>query len=193
MAIISDGPVEPALQQRLDILDEAFQKVHFEKMFDLPICNHALAVEVLDFQAFEDGWLGTVATPWFLKFFFLPKDKNRWADQEPGDTVDFAFPAGKLKCFVDEIDGLGSYISYSLYSPMANFRAKEDVRKAAAEAMGLLMDPGENPQEEVQKTETQIKDQAVRDLPKSACKDTPDEKRRGLLRGIIGRGRVHEA
>lgn len=182
-------------EARLDALIADFRKTHVEVMSDLPICNPNIEVEPLGFQRIDGGWVGVIITPWFMKYFYLADDKDAWADKETASKVHWPFPAGELKCLVDHQDDAGSYISYSLYSPMGNFSNQDSARKSALDAMDLLMTPapaeGEDGAEEPEE-EQGLAAQAMAQL-KGGCGGSDDvpksESRRALFRGLLGGGK----
>lgn len=200
--MVEERPVmEAVTQARLDALLADFRKTHVEVMSDLPICNHNIEVEAVDFQPIDGGWVGVIMTPWFMKYFFLADDKDAWADKECGTKAYWTFPAGELKCLVDHLDAAGSYISYSLYSPMGNFKTQESARKTAVESMELLMTPAPvEGEEEVAEPEAEEEQgMAAKMMAQlkggggcSSNEDVPkSESRRALFRGLVGRGAGH--
>ena len=53
------------------ILEALYQKVYQEQMKGLPICNENIKVEAVDFQLYQDQWLGVLVTPWFTNLLIL--------------------------------------------------------------------------------------------------------------------------
>lgn len=47
-------------------LEATFERVHRERMHDVPILNRALAVTAVGTRAVEAGWLSALVTPWFI-------------------------------------------------------------------------------------------------------------------------------
>ena len=112
-------------------------------MADLPVYNHRLAVEAVGFQRFGDGWLGIVATPWFMNAVLAPAQPGAWNDIRDGIKVTRALPSGSYEFVAGHIEGIGTILNCSLFSPMFEFEEQEAVIEAAKAAMGALLDPEE--------------------------------------------------
>ena len=112
-------------------------------MADLPVYNHRLAVEAIGFQRHGDGWLGIMATPWFMNAVLTPAHSGAWNDIRDGIKVTSALPSGTYEFVAGHIDGIGTILNCSLFSPMFEFEEQEAVVEAAMAAMGALLDPEE--------------------------------------------------
>lgn len=69
-----------------DAVEEAFFRIQREQMADVPILNHALSVEAVDFQPWQGHWLGVVVTPWCMSALLVPGSEAGW--QSTGDNRD---------------------------------------------------------------------------------------------------------
>ncbi|MGB0683785.1 MAG: [NiFe]-hydrogenase assembly chaperone HybE [Magnetovibrionaceae bacterium] len=139
---------QAAIETRVAGFTDYFKRVHFDVMFGMPVCNNMLEVEAVGFRDFNGDVVGIFITPWFLKVFLLPEEPEMWSDQEVGSKVTWTFPAGEFQCLTDFDEGIGSYISHSLYSPMAQFKTQDEAREAAEAAIKALMtEPSEEEKE----------------------------------------------
>ena len=96
-------------------------------MADLPVYNHRLAVEAIGFQRHGDGWLGIMATPWFMNAVLAPAEPGAWNDIRDGIKVTRALPSGSYEFVAGHIDGIGTILNCSLFSPMFEFEEQEAV------------------------------------------------------------------
>ena len=110
-------------------------------MADLPVYNHRLSVEAIGFQRHGDGWLGIMVTPWFMNAVLTPAQPGAWNDIRDGIKVTRALPSGSYEFVAGHIDGIGTILNCSLFSPMFEFEEQEAVIEAANAAMGALLDP----------------------------------------------------
>ena len=129
------SPAEP--------LAAAYRHIAQTRMANLPVYNHRLAVEAIGFQRHGDGWLGIVATPWFMNAVLAPAQPGAWNDIRDGIKVTRALPSGSYEFVAGHISGIGTILNCSLFSPMFEFEEQEAVVEAANAAMGALLDPEE--------------------------------------------------
>lgn len=120
---------------------EVFEHVHREQMQGLPLLNPRLRVEALGFQPHDGRIIGILVTPWLMNVVMLPGDGDDWSDVELGHKVPQGFPAGTYKFMVNEIDGIGRYLTHSLYSPMREFSSQNHALAAAEAWLREAMDP----------------------------------------------------
>jgi [NiFe] hydrogenase assembly HybE family chaperone len=130
-------------QMAADLLVEVFDRVHREQMQGLPLMNTRLSVEALGFRVFEGRVIGILVTPWLMNVVMLPADGDNWDDDELGHKIPQAFPAGTYKFMVNEIDGVGRYLTHSLYSPMREFSSQNHALAAAEAWLREAMDPAQ--------------------------------------------------
>jgi len=135
------GPVQPdqATQARVSALVARFTHIGEERMRDLPIYHHALHVEAVGFQPWEDGSIGVLITPWFMNVMLLAGNKNRWRSLGVGEKVVQKLPSGEHEFVVGEDEALGVYLFRSLASPMFRFKTQAQARNAAVVALQRLM------------------------------------------------------
>jgi [NiFe] hydrogenase assembly HybE family chaperone len=172
---LSDSPATDANAEAspAESLAAAYRHIAQTRMADLPVYNHHLTVEAVGFQRHGDGWLGIVATPWFMNAVLTPAQPGAWNDIRDGIKVTRALPSGSYEFVAGHIDGIGTILNCSLFSPMFEFEEQEAVVEAAIAAMGALLDPEADP------------------APEPAAPPTPapspaEVSRRRLLRGSFG-------
>lgn len=144
-----------------------------ERMRDLPVYNHDLAVEAVGFLPWQDCWLGILITPWFMNIVLLPQEAGAWDHLTPGAVKQSrSLPSGDYEFELGRAEGPGSYLACSLFSPMGLFDSQTVAREVAEAAMAEMMKAPEAaapPQPEPPKAEQ----------PKAV-------NRRDLFRGLLG-------
>ncbi|GEO39363.1 rubredoxin [Skermanella aerolata] len=138
-----DHPATDAEASPADSLAAAYRHIATTRMGDLPFYNHRLAVEAVGFQRFGDGWLGIVATPWFMNAVLAPLKAGAWNGIRDGIKVTRALPSGSYEFVAGNIEGIGTILNCSLFSPMFEFQEQAAVIEAAEAAMGALLAPEE--------------------------------------------------
>ena len=138
-----DHPANDAEASPADSLAAAYRHIATTRMADLPFYNHRLAVEAVGFQRFGDGWLGIVATPWFMNAVLAPLKAGAWNGIRDGIKVTRALPSGSYEFVAGNIEGIGTILNCSLFSPMFEFQEQAAVIEAAEAAMGALLAPEE--------------------------------------------------
>lgn len=135
-----ENPQEEAQRQRVTAF---YERVARESMADVPICNDALSVEVVDIQPWRDGWLLVLLTPWCLNLLYLPEDQDGadWQNFRDGDKASYLFPAGRYSFVKQDLDGLGRSQTCSLVSPMGLFADQDGARLTAQAILAALNDP----------------------------------------------------
>jgi [NiFe] hydrogenase assembly HybE family chaperone len=136
-----NDPASPA-----DLLVETFTAIQRERMTGVPLVNGALSVEAVDFAPWSHHWLGVLVTPWFMNLLLMPREAERWVPVRPGDTLNYAFPAGVFGFISGREPRLGEYHACSLFSPMFEFADQETARVAASAARAALFDTGNREQ-----------------------------------------------
>ena len=133
------------LEHRLGILVRHFKELA-PGMSDLPLYNHKVGVEAVDFLPFAEMGLGALVTPWFINLVFLPLDAVPYAAEKVGLASTIELPAGQ-RTFVlggDELTGL--FWSYSIVSPLAETLDHDRaVDVARAGLTQVLTKPGNEP------------------------------------------------
>jgi [NiFe] hydrogenase assembly HybE family chaperone len=170
---LGDSPSADAESSPAEALAGAYRHIATTRMADLPVYNHRLAVEAIGFQRFGNGWLGIVATPWFMNAVLAPVEPGAWNDIRDGIKVTRVLPSGSYEFVAGHIEGIGTVLNCSLFSPMFEFEGHSAVIEAANAAMGALLDPEETPEPEA--------------MPPAPLPAPPAEvSRRHLLRGSFG-------
>ncbi len=123
-------------------LARVYGPIYEEVMRDVPICNHALAIEAVGFRAFEKRILGIIITPWFMNLVAV--EQTRDGDAVPkldGSSLRLSLPAGDVDFIADMLEGFGELHSCSLFSPMFDFADMDVARRTAEEALEALFEP----------------------------------------------------
>ncbi|GEM_PF-779804 len=131
-------PLAPWQQQQVERLQALFEKVHAERMHDIPVCNEALRVEAVGFCSFQGRALGVLITPWFMNLVLLPGMDDDWSQLRTGEKITHPFPAGAVEFIVGREDGL-VHQACSLFSPVFEFQEQEVARIAAQAALDALL------------------------------------------------------
>jgi [NiFe] hydrogenase assembly HybE family chaperone len=168
-------------------LEAAFERVHRERMHDVPILNSALAIKAVGTRAVEAGWLSALVTPWFINLMLLPRTAEHLQDYRTlrlGSTVVHGFPAGCFEFIVGEEDDLGRYQMCSLFSPVLEFESHGAALITAESAIAVLFDARLAP-DALQTTGTASVEEAAAAAcrPGSEAMEAGKLSRRGLLFG----------
>lgn len=123
------------------LLEEAYRKIHRERMLGLPILNPDLEVEAVGFVPFRGLWAGILITPWFMKLMLLPGTEACPVLAE-GEGQTWLFPGGALKFYAGFEAEAGSCQACSLFSPMREFSSQDEARAAAQAVMEGLFTEG---------------------------------------------------
>lgn len=158
-----------------DSLAAAYRHIATTRMADLPVYNHRLAVAAVGFQRFGDGWLGIVATPWFMNAVLAPVEPGAWNGIRDGIKVTRALPSGSYEFVAGHIESIGTILNCSLFSPMFEFQEQAAVIEAAEAAMGALLAPEDS---------AELEAPPPSPLPPPA--PPAEVSRRHLLRGSFG-------
>ncbi|MCB1772787.1 MAG: [NiFe]-hydrogenase assembly chaperone HybE [Gammaproteobacteria bacterium] len=130
-------------QAAAELFVEVFDRVHREQMAGLPLLNDRLQVETLGFRVFEGRMIGILITPWLMNVVMMPGENDDWSSDELGHKIPQRFPAGTYKFMVNEIEGIGRYLTHSLYSPMREFSSQNHALAAAESWLRTAMDPAQ--------------------------------------------------
>jgi [NiFe] hydrogenase assembly HybE family chaperone len=115
-------------------LEFCFTQIQQQRMADVPILNPALRVQAVDFQLFQQTWIGILITPWFMNLLYFHGDNAL-----VGSKITHLFPAGQFEFIVSHEQELGFYQSCSLYSPMFDFQQQEIAVQTARAALQELL------------------------------------------------------
>jgi [NiFe] hydrogenase assembly HybE family chaperone len=131
-------------QTNLERLEPAFQSILENRMSDVPVINERLMVKAIGFEPWHEYQLGILVTPWFMNLLLLPEsspDVNRDENKlKIGEKQTHVFPSGAYEFIVGFEEGLGFYLSCSLFSPMFEFEDQQAAELTAKEALVALMD-----------------------------------------------------
>jgi len=168
-------------------LEAAFEKVHRERMYDVPILNAALGIKAVGTRAVKAGWLSALVTPWFINMMLLPRTPEQTQDfctLQIGSTVVHSFPAGCFEFIVGEEGDLGRYQMCSLFSPVLEFESHGAAVITAESAIAVLFDAGLAPDapQATDAASVEVAAAAVR-RPGSEAMEAGKLSRRGLLFG----------
>lgn len=118
-----------------------FRSIAETRMDGVPILNPELSVEVVGLQEWKEQWFCVLITPWFMNMLLLPMkaDDTAWQTLRTGETVRQVLPSGSFPFIVGEEEGLGTYQSCSLFSPMFEFTAQDQAVETARAAIAEVM------------------------------------------------------
>jgi [NiFe] hydrogenase assembly HybE family chaperone len=121
-------------------LETCFSNIQQQRMADVPILNPVLRVQAVDFQHYQQAWIGILITPWFMNVLYFDVD-----NQPIGAKVTHHFPAGEFEFISSYEQALGCYQSCSLYSPMFAFQQQDIAVQTAQAALQALLQIPEAP------------------------------------------------
>jgi [NiFe] hydrogenase assembly HybE family chaperone len=110
-------------------------------------------------------------TPWFMNAVLTPRIPGAWDDFRDGIKSLHDLPSGSYEFVAGHIDGIGTILNCSLFSPMFEFEEQAVVIEAAVAALGALLAPEEGTEEP---------------LPPPQPAAPAEVSRRHLLRGSFG-------
>lgn len=122
-----------------DAVEEAFFRIQREQMADVPILNHALSVEAVDFQRWQGHWLGIVITPWCMSMLLVPGGTDHWVSTGDNKRRFVKFPAGDFAFLGSQEAELGEYQSCPLFSPMDRFSSQSEASLTARASLIALL------------------------------------------------------
>ncbi|MCW8916983.1 MAG: [NiFe]-hydrogenase assembly chaperone HybE [Magnetovibrio sp.] len=128
---------------------QAFETINQESMAGLPIVNPMLEVDTIGFLEHEGRNVGIIVTPWLMTLAVFPGDDDDWRDVVVGTKASFEFPARKYDFLANEIDGIGKYYGFALYSPMHEFEHQPHAVASAEAFLEVLMVENENAENEL--------------------------------------------
>ncbi|MDO9709325.1 [NiFe]-hydrogenase assembly chaperone HybE [Paracraurococcus lichenis] len=135
LALGADSP----MAARLRALAAGYRAAE-ARLRGLPVHNPALEVALVGFVAQGEGFAGVAVTPWSMNLVWLPARAEAIA-AALGETVEHVLPGGAFDFLVVELDGVGRFLSCSLFSPMAEFADAEAARLAAEAAAQEALTP----------------------------------------------------
>lgn len=135
------APAEPPPGYPSGALTEAYGRIARTVMSGLPLYNPRLAVEAVGFRRHGDGWLGIMVTPWFMNAVLVPGVPGAWNDMRDGVKSVRPLPSGDYEFVAGHLDGVGTILNCSLFSPMFEFEEQAVVRQTAEAALTALLEP----------------------------------------------------
>jgi [NiFe] hydrogenase assembly HybE family chaperone len=183
------------LQTLTQQIETVFQHIEQEQMQGIPLLNPALKVQGIGFQHYDGRTLGIIITPWMMNLLMLPAENEDWSNLKLGDKTHHRLPANEYRFMVNEIDGIGTCQTHSIYSPMHEFMNQDHAVAAAESFMQTLMveveEPDHDPHDEellgrILRGEEQSEIDRVVDTeqPTAEAEDESQITRRELLRGL---------
>ncbi len=115
-------------------LEQMYEHIYNTRMQGIPIVNDSIKVQAVGFRAWNQHVLGVLITPWFMNLMLLPTEHTNWDGYKFGSKHSFAFEAGSFEFILGEEEGLGQYMSCSMFSPMFDFTS-HDAAVETAEAI----------------------------------------------------------
>jgi [NiFe] hydrogenase assembly HybE family chaperone len=128
-----------ANQTNLAQLEPTFQMILEQRMEGVPVINDRLSVKAVDFQQWHSYQLGILITPWFMNLILLPEIETDVEQAQVGSKKTHVFPSGAYEFIMGFEDGLGLYLSCSLFSPMFEFEDQSTAELTAQEALSAIM------------------------------------------------------
>lgn len=117
-----------------------FNGIYRENMRGLPICNPALKVEAVGFEAMSPHRLGVLITPWFMNLVLLPGDDG-WAAMPYGAKDEVSLPAEPCEFTICRDETLGVYLSAILFRSVSDFPDQQTAVRVATEVLQQLRTP----------------------------------------------------
>ena len=126
------------LEQRLGVLVHQFKNLA-QGMSDLPLYNHKVGVEAVDFMPFDGMGLGSLVTPWFINLVFLPIEPVTYDIGKIGKTALAELPAGQRSFSLggDEITGM--FWSHAVMSPLSAGMTHDAAVAMARRSLGEVL------------------------------------------------------
>lgn len=124
-----------------------FTEINENSMAGLPIVNRFVDVDTIGFQEFDGRVVGVIITPWLMTLAVFPGNEDDWSDVEVGTKTRFTFPSRDYEFLANEIEGIGKYYGYAMYSPMHEFEHHDHAVAGATSFIELLMVENENAEE----------------------------------------------
>jgi [NiFe] hydrogenase assembly HybE family chaperone len=171
------------MARRTAALVADFQEIFNAKMRDVPMVNHALHVQAVEFQPYEGGFLGVLVAPWFMNLIFLPPEI--WPVLKAGEKEVIAFASGDYEFLHNARELVGPYLACSLFSPMGDFTSQLQAVDVARAVMVELF-KSDNRAETDRAAEIRARAEAAA-LPAETLVETDEApSRRKLITGGIG-------
>lgn len=137
-------PARAELAERVAALVAAFIAIARTRMADLPVCNPALRVEAIGFEAQADGEgghaVGILVTPWFMNLVRLPLRHDASA-AGAGHTQVHTLGGQRFEFIGAHEPAFGAFAACSLFSPVFEFADPANARDTARAVLAELRRP----------------------------------------------------
>lgn len=123
-------------------LEQTFKHILLTRMQGIPVVNPKLQVDARYMVRWDDCFLGILITPWFMNLVLLPAETAKveaFSALPIGSKQTHVFPSGPYEFIMGNEEGLGSYQSCSLFSPMFDFSDQQAALDTAAAVLQELM------------------------------------------------------
>jgi [NiFe] hydrogenase assembly HybE family chaperone len=121
------------MERRTHALVADFTEVFNAKMRDVPMVNHTLHVQAVEFRPHEGGFLGVLVAPWFMNLVVLPPDGRPVLAAKEKEVI--LFPSGEYEFIHNAREQTGPYLACSLFSPMGDFTSQLQAVEVARAVM----------------------------------------------------------
>ena len=112
-------------QDPSSLIEATFQRIHTERMADMPLVNPALDVAAVGFSRVAGKeWRGVLLTPWSLGLLLLPATAE-WEPITTHTRVYREFASGNFAFLGNVEEGLGEYLLCPLIHDMNQFSDQE--------------------------------------------------------------------
>ena len=129
-------------------LADAYARIHRERMADMPFCNPALTVEVVEFRPWQSLQVGILITPWMINMILAPVRTDVATDEAslfqplgPDQHHTWGFPAGEYDFMGWTEPECGPFHFCSLFSPTFEFGDQATAKETANLIMNSLFTP----------------------------------------------------
>jgi [NiFe] hydrogenase assembly HybE family chaperone len=120
-------------------LEAVFNRIFKERMTDMPMVNDNLQVHAIDFQPWQQHYVGVLSTPWFMNLMLLPGEQEDWSEFHELTKRSHVFPSGRYEFITGYEESIGKYQMCSLFSPMFEFADDDSAVETAQIIMQELM------------------------------------------------------
>jgi [NiFe] hydrogenase assembly HybE family chaperone len=121
------------MERRTEALVADFREIFHARMRDVPLVNHALHVQAVDFAPHEGGFLGVLVAPWFMNLVFLPPPSRPALAMGTREVL--ALPSGDYEFLHATREQTGPYLACALFSPMGDFTSQLQAVEVARAVM----------------------------------------------------------
>ena len=108
------------VDEKVGILENAFNIIYKERMNDVPIINDKIEVRAIGFQQWQKSYLCIMITPWFMNLMLLPGETENWDDKKETTSSKHTFPSGNYQFLVGFEPAIGKYQMCSYFHRCSN-------------------------------------------------------------------------